>query len=196
MLEPASETQADASPNPSAAFAPEPMASSSRIAAAHAISDAGDKSARPRRRGLSLDRLASLILALMVMIGIAAGAIQYRTQLAQLWPALGGLYSKLGMAVNVRGLEIRNTGWRIETRNGAPLLVITGEVANIAHRNLAVPRLSLVVRDAKGHELYRWNTAIADAKSVKAGETLPFTTTLKSPPLEAHDVEIRFLPEN
>jgi predicted Zn finger-like uncharacterized protein len=198
VLDPTPETQPDAGAHPSASFAPEPMASASRIASApaHAIGDSADSGAPPRRRGLSLDRLASFVLALMILIGIIAGAVQYRTQLVRLWPPLGGIYAKLGMVINARGLEIRKTEWRIETRNGAPLLVITGEVANIAQRTLAVPRLNLVVRDAKGHELYRWNTVIADAKSVAAGEALPFTTTLESPPLEAHDVEIRFLSEN
>lgn len=148
----------------------------------------------PRRaRGSGgLDRLASIALAVMLLVLAAAAAYQYRTQIVRFVPALGGLYAKMGLPVNARGLEIRKPEWRIETRSGRPVLIVKGEIANVEKHPVAVPRLSLVLRDDKGRELYRWSAAIDDLKSVKPGATAPFTTTLESPPAEAHDIEIRF----
>jgi hypothetical protein len=127
----------------------------------------------------------------MLLVLAGAAAYQYRTQIVRFVPALGGLYAKIGLPVNARGLEIRKSEWRIETRSGRPVLIVKGEIANVAKHPVAVPRLSLVLRDDKGHELYRWSAAIGVA-SVKPGATAPFTTTLESPPAEAHDIEIRF----
>jgi len=147
---------------------------------------------RRARGGGGLDRLASIALALMLLALAAAAAYQYRTQIVRFVPALGGLYAKIGLPVNARGLEIRKPEWRIETRNGRPVLIVKGEIANVAKHPVAVPRLSLVLRDDKGRELYRWSAAIDDLESVKPGATAPFITTLESPPAEAHDIEIRF----
>jgi predicted Zn finger-like uncharacterized protein len=203
MLEPEipaeAEAEAEVAPparrEPSAARAPvarivDPAAEEEpRLTATDA---AGGDIYLPRRARGGLDRLASIALAVMLLVLAAAAAYQYRTQIVRFVPPLGGLYAKIGLPVNARGLEIRKPEWRIETRNGRPVLVVTGEIANVAKHPVAVPRLSLLLRDDKGHELYRWSAAIDDVKSVKPGATAPFTTTLESPPAEAHDIEIRF----
>jgi hypothetical protein len=146
---------------------------------------------RPRRGGL--DRAATLVLAAMVMIGLVAGAFQYRVEIVRAVPLAGGLYKALHIPVNVLGIEIRKVEWRIETRNGSPVLIVKGEIANVARKAVRVPPLSLALRDAHEHELYRWTSQVENLKTVGPGEVTPFTTSLDSPPLDAHDLDIRFL---
>lgn len=146
----------------------------------------------PSMGGRGLDRIASIVLAVMVLGLAAAAAYQYRIQIVRAVPALGGLYATLGLPVNARGLEIRKPDWRIETRGGRQILVVKGEIANVAKHPIAVPRLSFVLRDDKGRELYRWSAAVDNVASVKPGAPAPFTATLESPPPETHDIEIRF----
>jgi hypothetical protein len=173
--------------------APEPRPQVSAAAAEINSAEEIDIYATPHRRRMTLDRIASLVLAVMILIGLVAGAIQYRSELVGTWPTLGGLYARLGMPVNVRGLEIRDTAWEIQTQNGTPMLVVKGEIANTTRNPADVPRLSMVLRDARSHELYRWSADAGEVKRLAPGQVAPFTTTLKSPPLEAHDIEIRFL---
>lgn len=174
--------------------APEPRAQASAATAQLSAAEEVDIYTTPiKPRQANLDNIVSLVLAGMLFIGILAGAYQYRTDIVSAWPGFAGLYARIGIPVNVLGLEIRKTTWQIQTLNGMPMLVVKGEIANTTTRAADVPRLTMVLRDAHAHELYRWSADAGDVKRLGAGEVAPFTTTLKSPPMEAHDIEIRFL---
>jgi predicted Zn finger-like uncharacterized protein len=146
--------------------------------------------ARPRH----LDMLISALAALVVLAAIVFGLWHARVSIVRAFPSLGGLYRLVGVEVNAVGMEIRNTKWQIEDHGGVPVLVVSGKVANISKETLAVPRLRLVLRDGDKHELYHW-TVILERKELKPGDFTRFSTTLKNPPLEAHDVQIRFAPK-
>lgn len=203
MQEPVSEEDADAAAPPEmaeseAAEAPPPPADVPEVGAIlarprAAVADYGfpvEDFGGPSRL-VSADRVLSLILALIVFVGVIAWAVQYRTELSRSWPALAGLYAALGVPVNATGMEIKDPSWQIETRDGLPMLTVRGEVLNGSQVDKAVPRLRFSVRDEKGRELYHWSI-VPELKRLGPGERHRFSTYLPSPPLDAHDIEIRF----
>jgi len=145
---------------------------------------------RPRRRSAA-DHLMSLGLAVIVMAGILLAAWYYRNSIVHVWPAAAGAYAALGVPVNVLGIEIRNQRYEIAPQNGIAVLTVVGEITNTTSHELTVPPLELKLRDDRERELYHWSATLT-TKRLGPGETAPFRTTLVSPPLEAHDVQLRF----
>lgn len=169
----------------------EPEAPSLRSSGAAEPPEAMDIYASPKPRSRILDRIVTAILAVMILTGLVAAAIQYRTEIVRAWPVLAGVYAEVGMPVNVSGLEIKNPAWKVEDRNGVPFLVVSAEVQNTRREPVTLPRVNFVLRDKTKHELYRWNIELPRPE-LGPGQSLPFTSHLQSPPKEAHDVQIGF----
>jgi hypothetical protein len=74
---------------------------------------------------------------------------------------------------------------------GKPVLVIEGAIVGETGKTVELPRLRFAVRDAKGTEIYAWNTVL-DQTVLKPGERAAFKSRLASPPAEAHSIDIRF----
>ncbi len=55
-----------------------------------------------------------------------------------------------------------------------------------------VPRLRFAARNAAREEIYSW-TAVPPRAALPPGEAVSFRTRLASPPLDAHDVLVRFV---
>jgi len=130
--------------------------------------------------------------ALVVIVaGILWVTVQYRQNIAELWPQTASLYAAIGMPVNVRGLAIEDLAYTQGVEDGQPVLSITGRIVNVTGRELAVPALHVSLSDAARHELYHWNFD-AGVPTLKPGADSPFTTRLASPPAEARMVDVRF----
>jgi predicted Zn finger-like uncharacterized protein len=153
--------------------------------------DTGADIYRPMRpRMPSVDRIASIALALFVAAGLACAAWYYRVEIVRAWPPAAGLYGVLGIKVNVTGIEIRHVDWQTMRQNGMPVLTVNGDITNTTSRGVAVPRLLLTLRDDKERELYHWSVVL-NVERLDPGQTARFSTTLQSPPIEANDVQIR-----
>ena len=189
--EPVSESEVDED-NPAAAEQTAPRVEDPRPARA-AVAEAGFpiEDFGGGSRGLSADRILTGVICVIVLIGLIAAAVQFRTELSRTWPTLAGFYSALGVPVNASGMEIHDSSWEIETRDGLPLLTVRGEVLNTSGVDKAVPRLRFSVRDKAGRELYFW-AMVPEVKRLGPGARHRFSTQLPSPPLDAHDIEIRF----
>ena len=74
---------------------------------------------------------------------------------------------------------------------GMPVLVIEGDIVNVARTAVDVPRMRFAVRNSAGLEVYAW-TAQPTQQTLTIGEAAPFRTRLASPPGETHDVFVRF----
>jgi hypothetical protein len=108
----------------------------------------------------------------------------------RLLPQTAGLFAKLGLPVNLRGLEFTELKTAREMHEGVEVLVVEGTIASVAKRPVPVPRLRFAVRNDAGVEVYAW-TALPSRSVLSPGETLEFRSRLASPP-PARDVQARF----
>ncbi len=158
---------------------------------AEAVPAAEAAPARPRR---VIDRLAVAggwlaLVAIVLVIGWAA--VNYRLQIATMWPQSASLYSALGLPVNSRGLAFLDVNYKREIEDKQTVLAITGKLVNVSGRELAVPPIRVTLSAADGHELYHWDFT-PDAAVLHAGQSLNFSTRLSSPPNNARHLTLKF----
>lgn len=116
----------------------------------------------------------------------------YKNDLVAAWPATASLYALLNESVHPQSMEFQNVTYEHQYENGMPVLAISGEVVNIGDDRQPVPRVRVGLRDESQNELYAWTFAVPES-ALEPQETAEFVTRLSSPPLAAHDLEIRFL---
>jgi predicted Zn finger-like uncharacterized protein len=148
-----------------------------------------DASARGRRLRWPLSALQSGVLALLIIDAVLVG---WRVEFVRMMPQTASFYSMLGLNVNLRGLSFDNVTTSTEQHDGVPILVVEGNIVNDSRKVADVPRLKFAVRNASGQEVYSW-TAAAPRTSLSPGEGVAFRGRLASPPVEAHDVLVRFI---
>jgi predicted Zn finger-like uncharacterized protein len=129
---------------------------------------------------------------LLFVAGSVFGVIHYRTRIAALWPKTINLYAAAGAPVNLRGLEFHDVVYERQSENGLPVLAVKGKIVNVSGETRALPRLRVGLSDAHQHELYHWTFALPE-KELQASQSASFTTRLSSPPVEARDLEVRFV---
>ncbi len=143
------------------------------------------------RRGRVLSVVGWAVLVLFVA-GSIFGVVQYRQEIAALWPKTANLYAAAGAPVNLRGLEFRDVAYERQSENGLPVLAVKGKIVNVSGETRTLPRLRVGLGDAHQHELYHWTFALPE-KELQAKQAVSFTTRLSSPPVEARDLEVRFV---
>ena len=127
----------------------------------------------------------------MVLL-IAVSAVRYRQDIAVIWPQSAGVYSSLGMKVNASGIDFRQVDYRRESEDGQIVLAVSGMIVNTGARELPVPQtVRVTLSDGDNRELYHW-TFKPTVTVLKAGQSVPFTTRLSSPPAAARHLEVRF----
>jgi predicted Zn finger-like uncharacterized protein len=142
--------------------------------------------------GPRLAVVAGWIGLIAVVLLIAVSAVRYRQDIAVIWPQSTGVYSSLGLKVNASGIDFRQVDYRRESEDGQIVLAVSGVIVNTGARELPVPQtVRVTLSDADKHELYHW-TFKPTATVLKAGESVPFTTRLSSPPAAARHLEVRF----
>jgi predicted Zn finger-like uncharacterized protein len=135
---------------------------------------------------------AGWIGLIAVVLLIAVSAVRYRQDIAVIWPQSTGVYSSLGLKVNASGIDFRQVDYRRESEDGQIVLAVSGVIVNTGARELPVPQtVRVTLSDADNHELYHW-TFKPTATTLKAGQSMPFTTRLSSPPAAARHLEVRF----
>lgn len=143
------------------------------------------------RRGRVLGAIGWVLLVMFVA-GTLYGVVQYRKDIAAFWPSTTKLYAAAGAPINLLGLEFRDISYERQHENGLPVLAVKGSVVNISGEVKVLPRLRVSLRDAKQQELYHWTFALAE-KELQPKQTAAFTTRLSSPPVDARDIEVRFV---
>jgi predicted Zn finger-like uncharacterized protein len=185
--EPVIETGPAATPEPEAPAYPVKNSSATRAYAPAA------SVAEPRAPlGPRLAVVAGWIGLIAVVLLIAVSAVRYRQDIAVIWPQSSGVYSSLGLKVNASGIDFRQVDYRRESEDGQVVLAVSGVIVNTGARELPVPQtVRVTLSDADNHELYHWTFKPA-ATTLKAGQSVPFTTRLSSPPAAARHLEVRF----
>jgi len=127
-----------------------------------------------------------------VVLVLAVCAVIYRQHIAVLWPQSAGVYSSLGLNVNISGIDFRQVDYRRESEDGQVVLAVTGQIVNAGSRQLPVPQtVRVTLSDANNHELYHW-TFKPGATVLAPGQSVSFVTRLSSPPAAARHLEVRF----
>ena len=127
-----------------------------------------------------------------VVLLIAFAAVKYRQHIASIWPQSAGVYSGLGMPVNVSGLDFHKVDYRRETEDGQVVLAVSGEIVNTSSRQLPVPQaVRVTLSGADKRELYHW-TFKPNAAVLAPGQSVPFLTRLASPPSAARNLDVSF----
>jgi len=144
---------------------------------------------RSRRWRLPVSRLQLLILGLLLADAIIVGR---RANLVQAMPQTASFYGRLGLPVNLRGVDFDSITAAAELHGGSSVLVVTGEVNNSTGKTEDVPELRFALRNAAQEEIYSWTVA-PTRRILLAGEALTFRSQLPSPPLDTREFLVSFV---
>jgi predicted Zn finger-like uncharacterized protein len=147
------------------------------------------RDARSRKWRWPMSRLQPAILALAL---IDAALVGWRVQVVRVLPQTAPFYALIGLPVNLRGLVFDGVSTSTTMHDGAPILIVQGEIVNAVGATSAVPRLKLAVRNAAKQIIYSW-TVDAPRKTLPAGQAVAFHIKLTSPPRDSRDVLVRFV---
>jgi hypothetical protein len=131
---------------------------------------------------------ATLVLAALSPIGLAFAMPETTVKLA---PSTIRLFDKVGLPVNVYGLELSRIDRQHMMVDGVRVIAIKGDIINISGSERKVPSLRFTLRDKANRPVYAW-TLDSTIRPLRPGESSGFVTRVASPPEAAVDVEIRF----
>jgi predicted Zn finger-like uncharacterized protein len=109
----------------------------------------------------------------------------------RLFPASVQLFDRLGMNVNIYGLEVRRIEQQHVIIEGTRVISIKGEIVNVSDHDRKVPSLRFTLQNNAKDEVYAW-TLDSGIRPLRPGEMTTFTTRVASPPPMAENVQIRF----
>jgi hypothetical protein len=132
--------------------------------------------------------LFALALAILAAWAVLVGG---RAQVVSHIPAMAPAYAALGLPVNLRQMNIEGVVSKLMDEDGRRILVVEGEIRNLADGPRAAPRMRLSVVDSNGQEIYFW-TAAPPKSRLLAGETASFRARLAAPPQDGREVRVRF----
>jgi predicted Zn finger-like uncharacterized protein len=119
------------------------------------------------------------------------GFVFERHKIVKTFPETAHLYAKLGMPVNLKGLNFVNIQTELVQEQNGSFLVVEGEIINPTADMKKVPKIALTIRDEAGDNVYMW-TATPQRPTLIAGDRLKFRARLASPPVEGKNVLVRF----
>ena len=148
---------------------------------------------RQMKQALPIARIrrTARLAAVAILVALLAIGIFFRTELVRTWPSLAGVYSAIGLPVNVVGLTFENSKNVMSYRDGRQVMLITSRIRSIADRTVIVPPVLVSLIDASGHSLYEW-TVDVKARDMEHAEVLDFSTEVSSPPPGVATVRLTF----
>lgn len=130
-------------------------------------------------------------IAIAAMAALVMALIFWRNDVVRLLPQTAAFFQSAGLGVNLRNLAFEDVRISTEMVNGNRVFVIEGAITPIARKAVEIPRLRFVVQDARGADIYAWNSVV-DQAVVQPGEKVAFRSRLASPPADAHSIVVRF----
>lgn len=147
---------------------------------------------KPQRDVVKLAAAAAMVAAVLV---VAFVAYLGRGSIVARWPSLGPAYAALGLEAEPlgAGLELRGINSALIPAAGKLSLVVAGEVANVSTIPRSVPPLTIHLRDGTNKVLSSWTIAPRPGKLLP-GASMPFQTSMASPPASASSAVVTFQP--
>ncbi len=148
---------------------------------------------RGRRFNLPIppSNIALWFLLAVAVFGFGTIFYQYRLEIVRGWPQTASLYKLIGVDVNSVGIIFRDVSKDLETQESVSVLVVRGTLVNITDHDIPIPRVRINLRDEEAEELYHWTVVLPQTR-LEAGASIEFVTSLSSPPVGTHDLEVRF----
>lgn len=163
-----------------AAIEPKPFTAAPAAAVATARS-------RPPSTVSTVGWLLLLLIALLL-----AGLVLGRNEIAAALPGTAAIYTRLGLPVTLPlALEFRNLVARREVENGSVVLVVEGEIHNLADADRLVPPIRLSLVDRSGREL-DFGLFDPPLSVLPPGGMTPFEARLLDPPEGAGSFVVTF----
>lgn len=154
-------------------------------------------SVKPVRRGKPKRpprRLSPALAACLVLAAALPLALLGRVNVVRAMPQTAGLFARIGLPVNLRGIDLADVAaFQVAADGSNPArLVVEGDLVAVARERVAVPPIEVEVRDAEGQPLYRWSVPGPRA-ALEPGERARFKASLSAPPEKGRQIEVRFL---
>ncbi|TXM73945.1 hypothetical protein FV222_19745 [Methylobacterium sp. WL103] len=137
--------------------------------------------------------LSPALAAGLVVLAAIPLACLARVQVVQALPQAAGLFARIGLPVNLRGIEIRDaTALRNQAGGERPgELVVEGDLVGTARNGMPVPPISVLVRDA-AERVVKTYTIAPPRSRLAQGETARFAARFPDPPEQGRGIEVRF----
>lgn len=129
--------------------------------------------------------------ALLLLAVLVAGGLIFRTEIVRAVPDMAGVYSALGLAVNVVGLEFSDVSTLMSRRGDNELISVTATIRGVEPRRVVVPPVVVSLLDMAGTSIYQWSVVPA-AGDVEPGEAVDFSAELAGPPKGARQLRLGF----
>ncbi len=138
-----------------------------------------------QRRMAAWAAFATALVAPLIM------AMAFPEAVVRAAPATISAYRALGRDINIYGIDLRRIEMQHMVVDGARVLAVKGEIANISGRDRKIPSLRFGLSDEANAEVYKW-TLDSGARPLRPGEVTSFVTRVASPPETARNLQIRF----
>lgn len=144
-------------------------------------------------RDLPIARLRRVarIVALSALALVVGAGFLFRTDIVRAVPAMAGVYSALGIGVNVIGLDFSDVTTVKSHKDGADLITVAARIYGVEARHLTVPPVIVTLLDEHGKPLYQWSVT-PKIRDIEPGEIIDFSAELASPPPAATRVKLSF----
>jgi len=167
------------------------VANTANAAATHAPMPSIPGSSEAR----SGERIAAVLgwLGVVGILGLIAwSAIAYREAIASVWPEASPFYKAIGLAVNASDLAVTDVTSHREVVEGQLVLIVSGNLVNIADRALPVPALRVTLFDTGERQLGHWDFSTGK-KLLQPGDRILFTTRRANPPAATQNFKVTFV---
>jgi predicted Zn finger-like uncharacterized protein len=143
------------------------------------------------RRGMS-GMSVSLAFGLTLLAALPLVCLA-RASVVRVIPQTAALFARVGLPVNLRGIEIRDVvAFSNPAEDGRPAeLVVEGDLVGVARSDTPVAPLAVEIRDAGGRAIRTFSVPAPRAVLASA-ETARFRASLPVPPSEGRAVVLRF----
>lgn len=126
-----------------------------------------------------------------MLVAVIGGAVLFRTDVVRVLPDLAGLYSAIGLKVNVVGLDFSDVTTLLSRRGTGDVMTVNATIYGVEARRVVVPPVVVTLLGDDGKPVYAWSVAPKQG-DLEPGEVIGFSAELASPPEGARQVRLSF----
>ena len=127
----------------------------------------------------------------LILGAFVFGGVFLRENVVLSFPDLAGIYSAIGLGVNVTGLEFSDVKTLRFLRDGAEVMDISAGITSVSSHQVSVPPVIVTLLDQDGRSVFEWSVK-AQVLVMMPGEWIEFKTQLVAPPKESQIVRLTF----